>query len=93
MTRKELFDKSCDCLANMEDALNTLQDIGFNVESGTPFGNYLYSTCDIIHDIAMSQLEFPNVREENKTHNKLFAMNGSDVEKIKKEVWDSYGIK
>ena len=93
MSKKEMFFKLCDIMADMEDAINVFESIGAIMEPDKGMGWDLYNAASVAYDLASSLLEFPDVGKENEVFDALMRANKDNVSEIAKEVWNEYGIK
>lgn len=92
MSKKETFLSLCRIMANMEDAINALEGVGFIVEPDKVIGEKLYDSCSIAYRVANNLLETPDVEIENIVCNELLTANGETVEEVAERIWNLYGI-
>lgn len=97
MSNERTFYGLCKIMANLEDTINSFENIGFIVEPGNGKGStvsdYLYNSCDVAYHIANDLLTFPNVEEENNVCNELMSATNENVDEVSRKIWEKYGIK
>lgn len=77
-------------MACINHVIDTLDNIGLNVENDA-FDGALYKSFDGMCEIAMDNLDIPNMETENSVYNRLISATRENYEDIVEEVWSLYG--
>lgn len=93
MNNEAVFYDLCKIMADLEDAIDTVETVGITFEPDKGVGKDLYEAASIAYRIAALLLEFPDVSTENDVCNQLMAMDKINLDEVSKEVWTKYGIK
>jgi hypothetical protein len=93
MSNETKFLNLCQVMANLEDSIKILENIGLIPEPDTGIGYNIYNACSVIYRVASEYLEFPNTYEENEVFDSLMQANGNTVDEVSRKVWEQYGIK
>ena len=93
MSNESQFLNLCQGMANLEDAIKSIEAVGLNPEPDEGIGFDIYNACSIMYRVAAEYLIFPDVGTENEVFDILMQANKDNVDKVSKEVWSKYGIK
>lgn len=95
MSNETMFYKLCRIIANLEDSITSIEQLGFIVEPETEgtVSNNLYNAASTAYNIAASLLEFPDVGTENDVSNELLTANSNTIKEVSERIWKKYGVK
>lgn len=93
MSNESQFLNLCQGMANLEDAIKSLEAVGLNPEPDEGIGLDIYNACSIMYRVAAEYLDFPDVVTENVVFDALMQANKENVDQVSREVWSKYGIK
>lgn len=100
MTNKEKFMYCCQSLADIEQCITILKDVGLIAgPSYAPnrknFSNYLYDSCTGMISVAMSYLDYTNIdsKRAEEIYDVLISADVGSYRKIAEEIWSQYGAK